>query len=174
MDSQQAQAEPEAAPEETLDFDYSQDYDQTDPAQVEAYISKIAEAKAQELLKAQLNPFQERIGKMETEAAAQQLVQEFPRLAEPEVAEKVIKMSSDIAQQLGHPELANNPQLWKYAYLSQDAIERHNAEAAAQPDNAVTLEGAGGATLGGSNSEDDLISRILTPQHAGRSVLPFG
>jgi hypothetical protein len=70
-------------------------------------------------------------------------------MAQEEVANAVIKTAGELAQQLGKPELANEPKFWRVAYMMGKAAEAANSEGRDAP-NAAHLEGGGGATPAGS------------------------
>jgi hypothetical protein len=120
-------------------------------------------------------PLREHMAEMERVADARDLTMEFPELSEPDTAKQVLRMSSDLAQAAGHPEIANEPWLWRLVYAAGRAYDAAAAESAESPDAAAHLEGGGGAGPGSSDAPS-MVDQILTPdesQGLGRRVLPF-
>lgn len=158
-----------------MDLSFLGDDQGYDPA---AAAQQLQSAMAREI-DSRLKPLQEqydnRIGEIERENQANALVAEFPDIAETETSQRVVKLAAEFAEQLGQPDLANNPKMWRIAYMVGRAAEAANSEGA-EPSSAAHLEGGAGATPAGSQvSLDDVRASIVNGGGArGASVLPFG
>lgn len=119
--------------------------------------------KAQELVA----PALQRLQTLETNQAIDDLVARYPQFGEPEVAQKVMQDSRAWAESVGLPELGANPEVYRLIYLASQTIEAQGRENAAGADGAATLEGAGGASPGGSGQGD---TAAMTPQAWGEKV----
>lgn len=119
-------------------------------------------------------PLQSELSQTRQQLAAQDLVQEFPDLADEKVAQQVLTASRQWVAAAGLPEsAAQNPQVWRSVYLMSVAAELQAKERDNPAAAAATLEGAGGASpagasAGGAKTADDILG-----SQRGRSVLPF-
>lgn len=119
-------------------------------------------------------PVQQEHQEYVTRQEAQELVNEFPELNDPARAQQVVKAASELANQMGAPELANKPAFWRLAHTSLLQYEAAAEEkAAASEPPAAHLEGASGAGPAGQ-AQVDLVKLIAEDGGAGGSVLPFG
>lgn len=120
-------------------------------------------------------PLQSELSQTRQQLAAQDLVQEFPDLADEKIAQQVLTASRQWVAAAGLPEsAAQNPQVWRSVYLMSVAAELQAKEKDNPAAAAATLEGAGGASPAGASSAgaartaDDILG-----SQRGRSVLPF-
>jgi hypothetical protein len=104
------------------------------------------------------------------------LTNEFPEMAQPEVARDVIKNAVEAAETFGHPELAQEPWFWRQTYLVGRALDAAQEEEGSEQPHVAHLEGAGGAVPGGGQQVDllKLIAGGGEEGRLGRKVLPFG
>jgi hypothetical protein len=134
-----------------LDLSFLEQY--ADPAAEPQSLADQLQPAIQQLVDRQtqqaIEPLQKQMQEARVEREAQNLVDEFPDLATPEVAQHVVQTARELAQQLGQPELANEPKFWRMAYMMGKAAESANQEGRDAP-NAAHLEGGGGATPSGS------------------------
>lgn len=148
---------------------------QYDPAQAAQQLTDMidqrAQAQAQQLMEQHVAPLQEAQDEMRRSRDAEALAAKYPDLQKPEVAKQVIDAAHQMAEQLGHPELANNPTFWEHALLNLRAVEYARNSGAESP-QAATLEGAGGASPGAQQgTTEQAVDRIFS---GGRSnPLPF-
>jgi hypothetical protein len=167
-DPSQQQQQPQEADLSFMDPDSPQ----YNPQQAAMALAQLMESQSQQQVQAAVEPLQEQIATMEAARQADLLAGEFPELQDPEIAQNVIDVSRQYAQMLGQPELGDNPQFWRMAYMAGRAADAANAEQQEQP-AAATLEGAGGASPGAADQREQLVQGILNADGAGRSVLPF-
>lgn len=113
-------------------------------------LAELIDGRAGEKAQKLIAPALERIGKVETNLALDDLVARYPQFGEPEVAKKVMGDAKLWAEAAGSPELATNPELYHLIYLASLTLEQQGREDAADADGAASLEGAGGASPGGS------------------------
>lgn len=162
----------EQQPQADLSF-MDPDSPQYNPQQAAMALAQLMEQQSQQQVQAAVEPLQAQIQTMEAQRQADLLAGEFPELQDPEIAQNVIDVSRQYAQMLGQPELGDNPAFWRMAYMAGRAADAANAEQQPAP-AAATLEGAGGASPGGTADEQkQVVEGILNAGSAGRSVLPF-
>jgi len=160
-----------------------------DPQQLQQMLGQTiqqqAEAVAQKMLDARINPLQEQIAEQQHTQEVNALVGEFPELAEADTAQQVLgaakqlaeQMAPSLAQALGQPQraaeiaqaLANSPAHWRTTYMAGRAADAAREESGDVP-SPVSLESGAGATPGGGGG--DLGDQIIGA-HRGSSVLPF-
>jgi hypothetical protein len=133
------------------------------------------EQRAQQMLEQQLSPLREGLDEMRLERGAEQLVSEFPEMADPQVANEVVQAAHQYADLLGQPELASNTALWRLVYMAGRAADMHSQEGADAP-GAAHLEGGAGAAPGGSQVDlgDLIVNGGGQDAALGKRVLPFG
>lgn len=120
-----------------------------------------------------LAPVQQAQQAFAREQQARDLVAEHPELQDREVAEAVVRQAQQVAQDMGQPELGNNPQFWKLIHQASRATAAANAEeGGADASRAAHLEGGGGAGPAGGG-QVDIAGDIINSKRGG-SVLPFG
>jgi hypothetical protein len=168
---QQFTAQPEEQQVDPYAYDPAALAGYEDPAGADPDVfAQQVEQRIQQALQQQLAPMQEQLQQARVEREADALVGEFPELAEPEIAQKVVGLAKQMAEQNGRPELANEPWFWRMAYMAGRAAENANTEGRDAP-QAAHLEGGGGATPAGSQvNPADLFGQ--GPRRGG-SVLPF-
>lgn len=136
-------------------------------------INEATDQRLQSQLNQLVNPLQESMNDIRMRLDVADLVQEFPEMSDPEVANQVAGpngLAQQLAQQLGQPELASRPQFWRLAYMAARAADIANEEGAESP-AAAHLEGGGGAMPGASQVD---LGEQIVGANAGRRVLPFG
>lgn len=170
-------ADPAAPAEPTQpDLSYlnpaSPDYN---PQQAGERMLQVIADQNKQAIDAAVGPIAQELGRTQQQLAAQELVAEFPDLADAKTAQQVLQASNQWVAAAGlPPEAAQSPQVWRAVYLMSVAAELQAKEKDAPVTTPATLEGAGGASpAGGSPSRagttaDDIIGS------RGRSVLPFG
>jgi hypothetical protein len=164
--------EPQQPAQPDLSF-MNPDSPQYNPQLAAQSLADLMTQQSQQQVQAALAPLQEQIRTMEAQRQADLLASEFPELQDPEIASNVIKVAREYAEMIGHPEVGDNPAFWRMAYMAGRAADTANAEQQQQP-AAATLEGAGGASPGGSaDAQQQVVQGILNAEGRGRSVLPF-
>lgn len=176
QDIQQAQGqEPgqqEGDPFEGLDLGYLEDpaiAAGMDPNQFSQQLAQTISQAAEQIADKRVGPVEQRMQEMQRQQDVAALVGEFPEMAEEETAQQVLAAASQLAQQMGQPELAENPQFWRVVYMAGRA-----ADAAAEEQGEIPapgqLESGAGATPGGGGG--DLGDQIVGARR-GASVLPY-
>jgi hypothetical protein len=174
---QQGEEQQEETAEEPLDLSF---LDPEDPGfdpnalaeRLGGLISQTAEQRAQALIA----PVQQQQAEMRRQNEARDLVAEFPEIANEETAQQVTSVARQLAEANGHPELADEPWMWRLTYLAGRAIDSANDEGSDEP-GAAHLEGGGGARPTGGQQGDpaDAYRQALREAaRGGSSVLPFG
>lgn len=156
--TQEQQEETPAAP----DFSF---LDETQPGytpeqaagQLQQLIDTAAETKANALV----SPVQQQVQEMQVERQTDDLIARYPQLGDPKVAQEVVDTTHQWAQSIGHPELAGDPRVMEMVYSAALAKEQAGKEGA-DASGAATLEGAGGASPGGTQQGDSLTTKSVT------------
>jgi hypothetical protein len=118
-----------------------------------------------------IKPLQQQLSTLEFDRAAEKLEGEFSELSDPQVAEEVLKTTREWVGLAGLPqEAADNPQVIRAVILMNKAADAHNQEVNGPQPTAATLEGAAGATPGGTGG-GITAQDIIGAQR--RSPLPF-
>jgi hypothetical protein len=118
-------------------------------------------------------PLREQLAEHQRELQANHLVAEFPELGDPEVAEHVVGLAHELAQQMERPDLAGDPRFWRLAYLAGRAADIANEEAGHNDVAAAYLEGGGGGGRPTGGAGGDAFSQMLEGDQQGRKALPF-
>jgi hypothetical protein len=105
----------------------------------------------------QLGPMQQAVASMSQVAEARDLVAEYPELGEEETARQTVEAAQQMAQQMGVPQLAASPQMWRLAHLARAGVD------ALAPT---------GPTDGGGQAQA-LTKEMIVGQSKGASCLPF-
>lgn len=113
-------------------------------------LADLIDGRAGEKAQQMIAPALQRIGAVESSLAIDDLVARYPEFGKPEVAKKVMADAKTWAESVNSPELGSNPEVYHLIYLANLALEQREREDAAGADGAATLEGAGGASPGGS------------------------
>ena len=101
------------------------------------------------------------------------LVDEFPDMANPDVAKEIVGQAHELAQANGWPqEMAADPRFWRLTYAAQQAFAAAQEEGRDDP-QAAHLEGGGGAASAQRSSGDDFLKMLDDGTQGGRNVLPF-
>jgi hypothetical protein len=177
---QQAQGDPqqqqESDPFSGLDLGFLEDPSvaaQMDPEQfsqqLSQTISQAAEQIADRQVEQRVGPVEQRLTEMQRAQEVTALVGEFPEFGEEDTAKQVLQAAGQLAEQMGQPELGQQPSFWRLVYMAGRA-----ADAAAEEQGDISapagLESGAGATPGGGGG--DLGDQIVGAR-AGRGVLPF-
>lgn len=176
---QQAEQEPEV-PVQQESLDFSQLIGEADPyvdpeqfsQNIAAYISQEAQRQAQDLVRQEVDPIRSEWAQQRIKMEAQELVDEFPEMATPEVAKRIAGeggIADQLAAQLGQPELAKQPGFWRIAYIASRAMDAMQEEGSEQPP-AGHMEGGGGA-MPGADAPD--MGDLIVESRAGSRALPF-
>lgn len=136
--------------------------------QLQAMIGKAAEAHTAQLAE-QLKGLQDSVKEDRVAREADALVAEFPDIGDEKVAQQVMQTARQLAEDLGHPELANEPRFWRMAYLNGAAIRAAKDEGGETP-AAAHLESSTGARP--ASAAGDPADAILGVRK-GSSLLPF-
>jgi hypothetical protein len=168
---QEQQAE---EPEFELDLSQLVEPDgQYDPAQVaQQFSQQVSEVVAQRVEQG-LAPLQEQVRDMRQEREWQVIADQFPELADEQVARPVFEMAKTMSEQNGHPELAQEPWFVRVVYTGMKSLEAAAEEGAEAP-SAAHLEGGGGAAPAGS--QVDALTQVFGGGEdipLGRRALPF-
>jgi|tagenome__1003787_1003787.scaffolds.fasta_scaffold20939406_2 hypothetical protein len=115
-----------------------------DPYGTEPYDDPVVDARVEQL--------ETQVQQMGMEREAEELVSEFPELAEEANAAQLIVTSRQLAEYIGQPELAENVRFWR-----------------------LTRELLGAANAGGHDDsrQHDPLAEVFEPKHLGRRCLPF-
>jgi hypothetical protein len=173
-DGQQEQQDPG---QQEPELDLSQYIDpadpQYDPAQLAQHLSDVVEKVVSQRVEQGLAPLQEQVRDVRQEREWQAIADEFPELADEEVARPVFGLAKTLAEHNGHPELSQEPWFVRMAYITGTAMEKANQEGAESP-SAAHLEGGGGAAPAGS--QVDALTQVFgagEDMPLGRRALPF-
>lgn len=158
-------------------IDLSEFAAETDPAKAAERLQQIidgaAKTQAQTLLAEQLGPVQQQVQEMRQQMEADQLIAKHPDLGEPETAKAVMGAVENFAKIMGQPELAKSVAFVELVYKAGRAEElaRQQQEGAAAAPGAATLEGAGGASPGGTQQGADRAAQIAESWKGSSNVL---
>lgn len=89
---------------------------------------------------------------------ANELERQYPDLADPQKAAKVVQATAQYAQRMGRPELARDPELVELVYLAEQARNSAAQETPADGGQSVHLESGGAAP---QQPEEDAGDRML-------------
>lgn len=139
-------------------------------AGLQQLVTDLASKQAQELVA----PLQKQQQEMQVRMQTDDLISRYPQMGDDKVAGQVVETARQWAEQIGHPELAAEPQMWELMYLAGRAADQSNSENnAASGDAAAALEGPGGASPGGSG-QGGLTAQSVTESWGGGSLPLFG
>jgi hypothetical protein len=164
------------AGEPELDLDLSQYIDaegQYDPAQVSQLLSERLGEVVEKVVEQRLEPLRQETKDMRQEREWQVIADQFPELADEQVARPVFEMAKTMSEQNGHPELAQEPWFVRVVYTGMKSLEAAAEEGAEAP-SAAHLEGGGGAAPAGS--QVDALTQVFGGGEdipLGRRALPF-
>jgi hypothetical protein len=164
------------AGEPELDLDLSQYIDadgQYDPAQVSQMLSERLGEVVEKVVEQRLEPLRQETKDMRQEREWQVIADQFPELADEQVARPVFEMAKTMSEQNGHPELAQEPWFVRVVYTGMKSLESAAEEGAEAP-SAAHLEGGGGAAPAGS--QVDALTQVFGGGEdipLGRRALPF-
>lgn len=171
-------AEAPAEGNDGLDLSFLDDagYDQQAAQQLagvfEAQVQKQVEAAKREM-EQRFNSVNERVTERERMEQMRDLVEEFPDMANPDVAKQVVQQAHELVQANGWPtEFAADPRAWRLVYAAQQAFAAAQDEGSDDSD-AAHLEGGAGAASAGGQRGDDFTQMLDAAAQGGRSVLPF-
>lgn len=132
------------------------------------------EAALKQEFQKQLEGVTERVSERERMEQMRDLVDEFPDMADPDVAKPIVGQAHSLVEANGWPEtLAADPRFWRVVYAAQQAFAAAQDEGG-EDSQAAHLEGGAGAASAGGQRGDD-ITQILDGQaQSGRfSSIPF-
>lgn len=171
--TQQAEGtgEPEPA-QENLDLSFLDEagYDQ----QAANQLAQIFENQMQQRESVLRQEFQKELsGVKETLTERQQmehmrdLVDEFPDMAQPDVAQQIVQQAHQLAEANGWPqEMAADPRFWRVTYMAQQAAKAAQEEGRGDPGAAHLEGGAGAASAGGQRESNDILQALEQPNTA--------
>jgi hypothetical protein len=181
----QAQGQ-ETDPQQEQQADLDLDLSYLDPAvaagmdpdalsqQLQQTISQAADQIADRKVNERIGPVEQQMNEMRRSQEVTALVGEFPELGEADTAQQVLSAAASLAQQMGRPELGEEPSFWRLTYLAGRAADAAQEEQGDVPAPA-SLESGAGATPGGGGGElGDLIVSGGMSGRQGAGVLPFG
>jgi hypothetical protein len=115
----------------------------------------------------------QRLEDMRLQTEFRQLAEEFPELEDGEAQQAVFEQAAVVAQAIGQPAAAGEPQFIRIIYMAAKAAEMAaDEEGREYVDSAAHLEGGGGANpAGGTPNAGDAI--VNTAKRGGHSVLPW-
>lgn len=140
-----------------------------DPAALAQQLQETINQHSSQQVQQALQPLVQQLTEVRTRLDAADLVGEFPELGSEEQAQRVVQAAQEWATNIGQPELASNPMVWRMVYMASKAAESANNEGSDDP-GAAHLEGGSGAAPGG-NSQVDLGDLIVNAGSNAR--LPF-
>lgn len=141
------------------------------PDQLKESLNGLITAAVQQHVQQAVGPVAQQAQELRRDQEARDLVSEFPELATEEMANKVAGkggLASTLAQNLGHPELAGDPKMWRVAYMLHKAAESANQQGASGPDAAHLESGHGAGPAG--QQELSLKERIVSRQNGARGA----
>lgn len=143
------------------------------PEQAAKGLQDLVEKLATDRAQALVEPLAKQQQEMQTKQDTDELIARYPQLGDDTVASQVVDTSRQLAAELGHPELASSPRMYELVYLAGRATDQANAETAAGG-GAATLEGAGGASPGGSGQGAIPTTQSVTAGWRASSLPLFG
>lgn len=134
-------------------------------------VGQVADQRAQALVA----PIQQQLADMQHNQIAQDLVNEFPEMAEEATAKRVVGQAQQWAAENYPPEIAkvvaNHPGTWRMMYMAGKAAESAN-DAGSGDSAAASLESGNGAGPG-AQQQVDRVKQIMEAGGRGKSVLDF-
>jgi hypothetical protein len=177
----QAQEQPgetdQSQQDPSLDLGFLDQDGYADPQQMAQSFQQLVQqevAKERESWRQEHDKTVQRLTDFERRQEAEHLVNEFPEIAQPEVAQQVVSTSREYADLMGHPELADSPKFWRLVYAATRAFDAAKQEGSGDP-GAAHLEGGAGAAPGQPAQVDlaDLIVNGGQDSALGSRVLDF-
>lgn len=169
---------PEAQPQqEQIDWSFLDPEDPGFDPQAMAHrlagvIDQTMASREQAFMQQHVAPLNERLETERINREAQNLVDDFPELADQKVAGEVVSTARQIAESYGQPALANEPWFWRMTYQAGRAAQQAQDEGAETPE-AAHLEGGAGARPGAHQQGDMGEQLFQSPERLGRRALPF-
>jgi len=179
QEAQQENGEGAGGEPEALDLSFLDDagYDQQTATALADVMQRQVQTQveaAQREWQQQHQALNERVSEREKMEHMRDLVDEFPDMANPEIAQQVVQQAHQLTQANGWPaEMAADPRFWRIAYAAQQMFAQAQEEGSEQPD-AAHLEGGAGAASAGGQQGDDFTQMLDAAGEGGRKVLPFG
>lgn len=174
-----AEAATPAEPEIDLSF-LDDERVASDPAELarrlQSTIADAVKSQAETLVEQRMAPLSEQMKAQQFDRDAQALIQEFPEMEDPQIAEHVVGTTARyVDTHFGHlpPDaqaaLKGSPHLYKVMFMAGRAAEAAQNEGGDSP--SLHMEGGGGAApITGQQELGDL----MLGARRGASVLPFG
>lgn len=134
-----------------------------DPETASKLIDGLVEQKLGPQLNAAISPLIQQVEALRSQSDAQTLLKAFPEMADPKVAEAVVRGAEQHAVQMGvDPSLARRPGFIELVYKSQKFDQRAAGEVPVGDLNNPTLEPGGGASpRGGVGAQGGTAQDIL-------------
>lgn len=143
------------------------------PEQAAKGLQDLVKSLAAEETRALVEPLAKQQQEMQTRQETDELIARYPQMGDDAVASQVVDTARQLSAELGHPELASSPRMFELVYLAGRAADQSNAETAGTG-GAATLEGAGGASPGGSGQGAIPTTQSVTAGWKGNSLPLFG
>lgn len=145
------------------EFDYTslfEDADAESPQFDPQAVQQMIQQEAQRLIEAQMAPMTEQIRNIQVGLDAEQLVAKYPDLNDDAVVGPVVQAAQALAEAVGDPSLAQNPQVVELIYKAQRADKQAAGERPVGAEQGFDLERAGGA--GPAAVEPNIAERVIT------------
>jgi len=172
FESRLAPAESEDAEEDALGDFANEDFlgDGLDPEQAQRYLQQAIDQRVARGVQAALDPVLERIEGMQIDSDAKTLVEAYPELGDPKVAQDVVSAARQKAAQMGlDAKTANRPGFIELVFQAQRGEQYAAGEVPAAGLQHRNLESAAGAAPGAAE-EPSIADRIRSagrrPQNA--------
>lgn len=181
LDGFQAQLEQFGQPEDEVeqdapgefdlpDFDFAPDQG-LDPQQAQQYLNSLIDQRVSSgvdpRLEEALGPIAAQVEQMRVERDAESLIEEFPQLADPQVAETTVQRAHELVAELGlDPSLANNRNVVALVFKANLADQYAAGEVPVGELQQPGLEAGAGAAPGG-DSGPSLQEQIVAARSGG-------
>jgi hypothetical protein len=123
----------------------------------------------------ELGNVSERVSERERLEQMRDLVDEFPDMANEDVARPIVQQAHELVAANGWPQqMATDPSFWRVVYAAQQAFAMHESEGRDGPAAAHLEGGSGGAGAASPQQRgEDLVKQIVSANGGGAGVLPF-
>lgn len=168
----QTPAEPEPLDLSFLDIADPNFDPQLSAERLHGLIEQTIAQRADALVSQHVQPLQEQVQQERIAREANQLVDEFPEMGDPDIGPQVVAAARQTAEAYGQPELGEQPWFWRMTYMAGRAAQTAHEEGAETPP-AAHLEGGAGARPGAQ--QVDPVDQIFAAgsEQLGRRALPF-
>lgn len=171
--AQQQQVAPAAEEQQPPDLSFVNPEDPAyDPQRAATELLSVLEKQTNDALEAKVGPLQERLQAAESLREAELLTKEFPELDDEKAQDALMETTAKWVEAAGLPaDTAGNMQVVRAVYMMGRAAELATQEQTGEAPAAATLEGAGGASPGGTGG--GLTAESIFGDQGRRSPLPF-